>query len=88
MSRGGSPWVVEVADGCLVVAMAGTSQVWRVALPGTVKVTLHGRCEVYHGSGRELEKNTADGRVAARAHRETLPPLRTERFLSQISSRL
>lgn len=60
-----SPWDVEVTDGVLYVAMAGTHQLWSLKLPGKVMGGLYSEpWHVFSGSGRELEKNAENGRLA------------------------
>ena len=60
-----SPWDVEVVNDTLYVAMAGTHQIWSLALPpkGTFGPYLN-PWTVFSGSGRELEKNALLGRQA------------------------
>lgn len=60
-----SPWDVEVANGMLYVAMAGTHQLWSLKLPGKGSRAFSEPWEVFSGTGRELEKNSAAGRLAA-----------------------
>lgn len=60
-----SPWDVEVANGILYVAMAGTHQIWSLVLPTREKPGSYSNpWTVFSGSGRELEKNASSGRVA------------------------
>lgn len=60
-----SPWDVEVHDGVLFVAMAGTHQLWSLTLPTNDSSRKFDQpWSVFSGSGRELEKNSADGRLA------------------------
>lgn len=60
-----SPWDVEVVNGVLYVAMAGTHQIWSLVLPenGNNRVYSN-KWQVFSGSGRELEKNSSLGRTA------------------------
>lgn len=61
-----SPWDVEVADGILYVAMAGTHQIWSLELPKRGQPRVYtSKWQVFSGSGRELEKNSVVGRTAA-----------------------
>lgn len=61
-----SPWDVEVVGDWLYVAMAGTHQIWRFPLSAVEKVQSGlGVWEVFSGTGRELEKNSTNGRSAA-----------------------
>lgn len=61
-----SPWDVEVSGDDLYVAMAGTHQIWRLSLLSKGPNSIVGNAwQVFSGSGRELEKNSTDGRVAA-----------------------
>lgn len=60
-----SPWDVEVSNGVLYVAMAGTHQIWSLALPTRDQRGLYSNpWAVFSGSGRELEKNSLSGRLA------------------------
>ncbi|CAN8072896.1 unnamed protein product [Agarophyton chilense] len=60
-----SPWDVEVVGDSLFVAMAGTHQIWSLKLlPGDKNGTMTSAWEVYSGTGRELEKNSSNGRLA------------------------
>lgn len=60
-----SPWDVEVTNGMLYVAMAGTHQLWRLKLPDKrARGAFSDTWEVFSGSGREIEKNAANGRLA------------------------
>lgn len=60
-----SPWDLEVANGVLYVAMAGTHQIWSLNLPQSgSKGAYTAPWTVFSGSGRELEKNTSNGRNA------------------------
>lgn len=59
-----SPWDVEVSNGVLYVAMAGTHQIWKLALPQRDNKRYNEPWEVFSGSGRELEKNAIEGRLA------------------------
>lgn len=60
-----SPWDVEIFQGYLYVAMAGTHQIWRIRLPPSATDDARSNTwEVFSGSGRELEKNSTVGRIA------------------------
>lgn len=60
-----SPWDVEVSNGTLYVAMAGTHQIWSLDLPARgQKKAFPKPWRVFSGSGREMEKNATDGRQA------------------------
>lgn len=48
-----SPWDVVLRGSSLLVAMAGTHQIWEVALPS-------GSARCYSGTGREAETNAGD----------------------------
>lgn len=60
-----SPWDVEVINEVLYVAMAGTHQLWSLKLPINLARGLYSESwQVFSGSGRELEKNAENGRLA------------------------
>ncbi|PXF48872.1 NHL repeat-containing protein 2 [Gracilariopsis chorda] len=60
-----SPWDVEVADSTLYVAMAGTHQIWSLELPRPgLKRSFANPWQVFSGTGRELEKNSQNGKLA------------------------
>lgn len=60
-----SPWDVEIMDNVLYVAMAGTHQIWSLALPDEGSPRQYSSpWQVFSGSGRELEKNSFNGRTA------------------------
>lgn len=60
-----SPWDVEVRNGVLYVAMAGTHQIWSLELPkNNTKREYSKPWEVFSGSGREMEKNASNARRA------------------------
>ncbi|KAI0559983.1 Thioredoxin [Gracilaria domingensis] len=61
-----SPWDVELVGDSLFVAMAGTHQIWSLELPSVGKNrSVTSTWQVFSGTGRELEKNSPNGRLAA-----------------------
>eukprot|EP00178_Gracilaria_changii_P004488 TRINITY_DN1725_c0_g1_i1.p1 TRINITY_DN1725_c0_g1~~TRINITY_DN1725_c0_g1_i1.p1 ORF type:complete len:828 (+),score=103.15 TRINITY_DN1725_c0_g1_i1:291-2774(+) len=60
-----SPWDVEVVGDTLFVAMAGTHQIWSLQLPPPEKHrSVTNAWQVFSGTGRELEKNSPNGKLA------------------------